>query len=89
VTPLAKAAAAWRPKFCRFELALSDFWIGVFWRRDKTCPIAHDPFTELRSLDVWICVLPCVPLHLRWERMVDVMDEWDREAERAAAKGAR
>lgn len=44
----------------RLELKLADCWIGVFWKR-----------TELLSYwkwDVWLCLLPCVPLHVWWLR---------------------
>lgn len=37
-----------------FEFKPQDLWIGVFWKRIGNC------------LDVWICFLPCVPLHLAW-----------------------
>lgn len=40
----------------RFEFKLEDFWIGVFWRHG-----------ELNS-HVWICLIPCFPLHLEWRR---------------------
>lgn len=36
----------------RFEWKLADFWVGVFWKRAAT------------STDIWICLLPCVPLHI-------------------------
>jgi hypothetical protein len=35
----------------RFEWKLADMWIGVFWKRSDV-------------LHVWICLLPCVPLHI-------------------------
>lgn len=39
----------------RFEFKLPDFWIGVFWRQ-----------TASDFLDVWICFVPCLPLHLQF-----------------------
>lgn len=38
----------------RLEFKLQDFWIGVFWKN--------------RSFDgdIWICLLPCVPIHVSW-----------------------
>lgn len=36
-----------------FEWKLEDFWIGVFWKNQEDV------------LDVWVCLLPCVPLHVR------------------------
>ena len=44
--------------FIRFEFKPQDLWIGAFWRK-----------TEAGSywgwhLDLWICFLPMVPLHI-------------------------
>ena len=33
------------------EWKLEDLWIGAFWRRDGNC------------FDLWVCLLPCLPLH--------------------------
>jgi hypothetical protein len=35
----------------QLEWKPQDAWIGAFWRRDGNC------------LDLWVCVLPCLPLH--------------------------
>ena len=40
------------------EWKLADMWIGVFWRRLV--------WSRGVSWDVWICFLPCLPLHLSW-----------------------
>jgi hypothetical protein len=37
----------------RFEFKRADLWVGAFWKRD-----------ELGVLEVWICFVPMVPLHL-------------------------
>jgi hypothetical protein len=42
----------------KFEWKLADLWIGVFWKRSNGL--------ACKVLDVWICLLPCVPLHLRF-----------------------
>lgn len=40
----------------RFEFKIEDMWLGLFWRvTDK-------------KIDVWICLLPCLPLHITVER---------------------
>ena len=39
-------------EFAKFEFKLEDCWVGVFWKRRG------------EWIDVWICFLPCVPLHL-------------------------
>lgn len=53
----------------RFEFKLADCWIGLFWRRstenwikppkDRMATVTTRP-----RLDVWICLLPCLPLHM-------------------------
>lgn len=35
----------------QLEFKPQDCWIGAYWRRDGNC------------VDVWICVLPMLPLH--------------------------
>lgn len=42
---------SWR--WC-IEFKLEDFWIGFFWKRSGT------------FFDLWICAVPCVPLHVQW-----------------------
>lgn len=45
----------WNWSAC-FEWKVQDAWLGVFWKRG-----------ELNS-DVWICLLPCLPLHIKLRR---------------------
>ncbi len=47
-----------------------DCWIGLFWRRDGNC------------LDVWLCLLPMLPLHFscwgaRWGMHEAALEEFD------------
>ena len=53
----------------RIEFKLEDFWIGAFWKQTTVVRYdkAPDGYTGNR-VDVWICVVPCFPLHLIWER---------------------
>ena len=46
----------------RFERKLQDCWVGVFWRHGyaKT----HYGTWQLFRTDIWICVVPCFPLHV-------------------------
>jgi hypothetical protein len=37
-----------------FELKPQDLWIGAFWGQQGNC------------IDVWICFIPCLPLHVSW-----------------------
>jgi len=38
-----------------------DVWVGLYWKRIGHC------------VDAWICLLPCLPLHISWW--------WTREPE--------
>ena len=37
----------------QLEFKPQDCWIGAYWRRDGT----------YRRIDVWVCLLPMLPLH--------------------------
>lgn len=37
------------------ELNLCDWWLGFYFKPQKT---------PSRKLDIWICVLPCIPFHV-------------------------
>ena len=57
----------------RVEFKLEDFWIGVYWR--QTPQTSYDYFNETEHLigwqyDVWVCLLPCLPVHITWERVI-------------------
>lgn len=41
----------------RLEFKPRDAWIGVFWKRAR----------DGRYTDIWICLLPMLPLHLIYE----------------------
>ena len=45
----------------KIEFKLEDFWIGVFWKREPR-------WDELRflgkDLHIWICIIPCLPIHI-------------------------
>lgn len=48
----------------KFELR--DLWIGVYWS------VAHKhelPGGIDRRIDVYICLLPCLPIHIRWQKI--------------------
>ena len=44
----------------RFEWKLPDLWIGVFWKHGK-----------FGDFDIWICLIPCVPLHIFRQWFID------------------
>jgi hypothetical protein len=47
----------------RIEFKLQDMWVGVFWKRDV------DFITDLRELNIWICLIPCLPIHIYKEEI--------------------
>lgn len=49
--------------FARFEFKPQDCWIGVFWKSDSW------------DLDVWVCLLPMVPLHFGWKAGIEHHEE--------------
>ncbi len=65
--------------FWRVEWKPQDCWVGVFWKRSY-------PW----ALDVWVCLLPMLPLHFGWTAQVpaesrrkrDACATWDRLWER-------
>lgn len=34
-----------------------DLWIGIYWNKEKRIPY---------DLDVYICIVPCLPIRLTW-----------------------
>ena len=49
-------------KIAKIELQfkLQDFWIGIFWKSGFNWPIG-----DFKLIDIWICLIPCFPLHIR------------------------
>lgn len=39
----------------RFEWKWADLWVGLFFKRAGN------------SVDIWLCMLPCIPLHIQWQ----------------------
>lgn len=50
----------YRRWFARLEWKPQDLWVGVFWKRDHPS-----------SLDVWVCIVPMVPLHFGWRAVIN------------------
>lgn len=57
----------------RFEFKREDCWVGVFWRRSHEV-IPYDGLLNVtvplqshvrKTLDVWVCLIPMFPLHIR------------------------
>lgn len=51
----------------RLEFKLNDLWVGAYWQWHEAPADMTSCFPVLsrprRVLDVWVCLLPCLPLH--------------------------
>lgn len=80
-----------RVMWCRFKFKPQDCWIGVYWRT------SHLALAD--KLDVWICLLPMLPLHIwrfynvrqpyQWQQSVEGEEEREgtRHGESAMGTG--
>lgn len=53
--------------FVALEFKLPDFWVGVFWKSAEEL----SPMFAAKRLDVWVCLLPCLPIHIRWHYKIE------------------
>lgn len=65
---------------CDLTFTPQDMWVGLYWRRDR---YVRD------SLDMWICWVPCLPLHLSFtmivgDRLTDAQLQYMRDNNRTA-----
>jgi hypothetical protein len=51
----------------RLEFKLQDLWIGAFWREGRLLRDRQSGQRK-REYHLWLCLLPCVPLHFEWKR---------------------
>ena len=64
------------PKIC-FEYRLQDLWIGIYWKKSYSkfaSQFEEESKLKLRY-DIWICLLPCLPIHILWERTFTCLEE--------------
>ncbi len=53
----------------RLEFKPQDCWLGVFWKKTVEGRPYYSPCeTWWHRWDVWICLLPMLPIHLCWRR---------------------
>ena len=50
----------WELRSIRVERKWEDCWVGAYWKLQRCGHVG--------LLDVWICIIPCFPLHLRYHR---------------------
>ena len=51
----------------RIEFKLQDLWIGAFWKSTWGEPYRDRRYFK-ESFDLWICLIPCLPIHFNWGR---------------------
>lgn len=56
----------------KFEWKIEDLWIGVFWKHGYG---QFDDGPKRMWTDIWICFIPCVPLHLTIDHNVTILFE--------------
>jgi len=54
----------------RFEWKFADLWVGAFW---KTTYSHFNDEPAPTCTDVWVCILPCVPLHITIHRNLETI----------------
>lgn len=47
----------------RLEFKLQDMWVGLFWK-------IADTLYLYRLYDFWLCIIPCLPIHINFARRV-------------------
>lgn len=54
----------WELWYCKFEFEPRDLWVGAYWKTTHFEPVQNWPVPS--ELDIWVCLLPMIPLHLRF-----------------------
>jgi len=53
----------------RIERKIQDAWVGVFWKKEIH-PRLFEKNVSDRRLDIWICLIPCVPIHVIYTKEI-------------------
>jgi hypothetical protein len=51
------------PCYLAWEFKKEDCWCGVFWSRKSERPEYWEGKRFRRTLHVWVCLIPCFPIH--------------------------
>ena len=51
----------------KLEFKLQDFWIGAYWENEIEYLVGD---RVIRNLHIWICLMPCFPIHIIIKRNV-------------------
>jgi hypothetical protein len=54
--------------YIRLEFKLADLWVGVFWKGSEYPELFENYWAK--CYDVWVCLLPCLPIHISFSRKV-------------------
>lgn len=52
-------AIEWKPQ---------DLWVGAFWKTSRISYHVDGRGWCSMETDLWVCLLPCVPIHFTWAR---------------------
>jgi hypothetical protein len=53
-----------------------DIWVGVYWDWDEPYGLDDDDtefYGVIRDLHIYICIIPCFPIHLVWRTSRDAI----------------
>lgn len=59
----------WELWWTRFEFKPCDLWIGCYWKVTEYEPVQG--YEIASDLDIWICIIPMIPLHLHFKESHD------------------
>jgi len=51
----------------RIEFKPQDLWLGLYWKVD---PHYYNEKRDGEWVDVWVCLIPMLPIHIDWPRGV-------------------
>jgi hypothetical protein len=54
---------AWR-LWVGWQCKAADLWVGAFWDRKRVRYYLAGTGTVVSEFHVWICLLPCLPIHI-------------------------
>jgi hypothetical protein len=58
-----------KPMHARLEWRPTVLWVGLSWKAGTPAlryVAGTGEYRRSRRIDVWICLLPCLPFHLWW-----------------------
>jgi hypothetical protein len=67
----------------RIEWKPEDLWIGVYWERkpETAWGKRYDGEWLATTLHVWVCILPMLPIHLKWPKQFAHLSDLEKQKE--------